>query len=271
MSTNYYEPHHLSYDFPVIFHPPVCHQPGCYAAPHWHENIELLFVRSGAISVNNNDNTTMAHEGDIVVINSNFIHSIYMLSENSSYHCLIVSAEYLEKSGIDTGICLIAPYVCDQKAAAIFLDIIKVFENKTPYYKTQMCSYILNLMTYLIINHPAGEPFSVSAKSAKSKTAKDIIRYLRQHYSEELSLDSISEHMGFTKYYICHIFKETTDLTAVEFLNYLRCDAARKLILSNTCNISEAALLCGFKNMSYFTKVYKKCTGSLPSQSAKDK
>ena len=52
----------------------------------------------------------------------------------------------------------------------------------------------------------------------------------------------------------------------MEFLNSLRCREARILILSGKCNVAEAARQCGVENLSYFSRMYRRYMGVLPSQ-----
>lgn len=89
---------------------------------------------------------------------------------------------------------------------------------------------------------------------------------MRKNYANDLNVDSISNHFGFSKYYFCHIFKEITGITIVKMLNYIRCEEAKRMLKSDNFNISEVALACGFNNLSYFTKTYKNIMGKLPSE-----
>jgi AraC-like DNA-binding protein len=51
----------------------------------------------------------------------------------------------------------------------------------------------------------------------------------------------------------------------VRYINILRCEHARKMLQNGNYRVEEVAYLCGFDNMSYFSKTYKKYMGCLPS------
>ena len=72
-----------------------------------------------------------------------------------------------------------------------------------------------------------------------------------------------------SKYYFCRIFKNITGSTVIKYLNMYRCMKARELLSSGKYTVSEAALECGFENMSYFSKTYKAYSGSVPSMAKK--
>ena len=59
------------------------------------------------------------------------------------------------------------------------------------------------------------------------------------------------------------VFKEVTRRTPVDYINFIRCNYARNLLLSGRYNVSESAEMSGFKNLSYFSKTYKKYMGCL--------
>ena len=70
---------------------------------------------------------------------------------------------------------------------------------------------------------------------------------------------------------ICEIHKprvvimEVTGYSPISFLNLLRCTRAQEYLTSGRFNVSETAALCGFENLSYFSRTYKKHMGMLPS------
>jgi len=62
------------------------------------------------------------------------------------------------------------------------------------------------------------------------------------------------------------MFRAYTGMPVIHYINTLRCDYARKLITENGCNVSEAALMVGISNLPYFTRLYKRHMGVLPSK-----
>ena len=89
--------------------------------------------------------------------------------------------------------------------------------------------------------------------------------YIREHFTEELDVEVIARHAGFSRFYFSRQFKETTGLTVMKYVEFLRCRHAREL-LEDGWHVSKDALECGFKDISYFTKVFKRQFGVLPSK-----
>ena len=76
--------------------------------------------------------------------------------------------------------------------------------------------------------------------------------------------ERMARAMGMSKFYLCREFKRATGQTVIEYVNSYRIQKAAQLI-SGGYTVSEAARACGFENMSFFTKTFKKYLGCLPS------
>ena len=77
-------------------------------------------------------------------------------------------------------------------------------------------------------------------------------------------MDELSKVTYIDKYTLSKKFKEFTGITIVDYINNYRSKIALSMI-QNGEQIGDAARLCGFNNISFFTKTFKKYTGNLPS------
>jgi len=92
------------------------------------------------------------------------------------------------------------------------------------------------------------------------------LEYINIHYVEPITVEEISKHAGFSKYYFCRSFKKATGMTLISYINSLRCTNDKRLIHSGQHNIGESAVMSGFNNLSYFSRIYKKHIGHTPSE-----
>lgn len=90
--------------------------------------------------------------------------------------------------------------------------------------------------------------------------------YISQHYTEKITLRSLAEELNFGITKLCSLSKQ---LSGGHSLTWLlashRVMAAQKLLLSTDKPVSEIALLVGYEDYNYFTKVFKNITGTTPS------
>jgi len=98
-----------------------------------------------------------------------------------------------------------------------------------------------------------------------TRHANRILTYMQIHFRKDLSLDHISEVMNLHPNYICSLFKKETGETFVNYLNAMRIREARKLLTNeNDLSVSTIGEMVGYDNKHYFTKVFKRYTGTTP-------
>ena len=140
-------------------------------------------------------------------------------------------------------------------------------QEKRPFYKGEVLALALQLYTCLLRFHRLPEPREASRQP---ETVMRAVRYLREHLADETAIEDACRDAGVSRYQICRLFRNYLDRSPVEFLNSLRCKEARTLILSGKCNVAEAARQCGIENLSYFSRLYRRYMGVLPSQEKKE-
>lgn len=97
-----------------------------------------------------------------------------------------------------------------------------------------------------------------------------LIEYIDEHYSEPLSLGTLSKHFHFNPSYLSSYFSTHNAEGFSEYLNKIRIRRASELLCSSALTISEISAQVGYGDHSYFTKVFKKQTGLSPSQYRRD-
>ncbi len=256
-----YEQHYFAdHNLPIIFHFDRVFK-GREGLPHWHENIELLYCVSGAGEAMVESRPVPMRQGCLTVINSSRVHYTRLTEEPFGYYCLIVDSGFLEQMELYVEERELDEFVQSAEISARFERIIREMEEKRDYFEATVKGEVGALMAYLLRNH--SRPGSSGGYSDMVKVA---LRYLKKHYPEPVGLDEVAEATGFSRYYFCRKFKSVTGYTVNGYLQFLRCREAERLLREERYSVSEAASACGFDDVSYFTKVFKKQTGFLPSQ-----
>ncbi len=267
MDTSRYEPHsYLDPNFPFIFHLNNISKNKTSFWTHWHENIEILYVIEGEISVLADANYIIAKKNDMVIINSNNIHHIKSISENSKYYCLIIDKEFCKSFDIYIKEMTFQNKITDSTLNRIFEEIKKEFLTRGDFYKFVIKSNITRFLIYIYRKYIFSQsPLSNKLTNIKEDAIKQSIRYIQDNYDKRISTSDVAEKVGVSKYYFCRIFKELTGYTVINFINLARCSNAKRLLQSGEYTVNEAATLCGFENFSYFSRTYKKHMGVSPS------
>ena len=230
---------------------------------NWHENIEILYVTDGeGVIVTDNQNMS-AQAGDVFVINSYTPHR-GVSNKVLKYFCFIIDSEFCSFNGFDTNKALYQTKINDKKVEEVIESIMKELKENSPYKEGAVKTYVLNLLLYLTQNYNL-ETTNTPRYSKNADIIKTAIGYIRSHSSEKLSVEQIADEVGLSKFYFSREFKRLTGMTVITYVNYVKCENAKKLLKKDEYSISDVCELCGFENASYFTKTFKKFTGKTPS------
>lgn len=99
----------------------------------------------------------------------------------------------------------------------------------------------------------------------KNKIRVDnIIKYMTKHFSEDISISDLAKQENISVSYLVRIFKSITNQTPITYLNNVRMNKAKQLLL-NGCSVTETSEIVGFSDIYYFSKTFKKYIGINPS------
>ncbi len=101
----------------------------------------------------------------------------------------------------------------------------------------------------------------------KNKQTVDIIKsYINNHISEDLSLNTLSNHVNYNSSYISRLFKQTTGLSLFDYINQCRINKAKEYLIHSDLTINLIAKKTGFDTPQYFSIVFRKATGMTPKE-----
>jgi len=268
MSNNIYETHLLSNKpLPFIFHKDtvISNSSSMNGQANWHPNIEILYFIEGKGTVHCETTLYSVEKDDIFIINSHMPHSIS--SETIvKYHCLIIDSEFCSANSINTDNIIFKSLIKDSHAKFLFDEIINEYFGNNVYQIAGIKSAVLNLMVYLARNYIESVAEFEKSGTNITENIKIAIGFIKSHSNEKLSLDIIADQAGLSKYYFLREFKNITGYTPISYINKIRCENAKKMLLSGNYNIREISEKTGFDNFSYFSKKFKETEGCSPSE-----
>jgi len=141
--------------------------------------------------------------------------------------------------------------------------IIEVFKEKSYGYELYIKSLLFDIF-WRVFKYYAERRDQNGRIGYKIERIKDVLNYINQNYNKNLSLDELSRQVDMSKFYLCRLFKESLRMSPVEYINKVRVDKAMELLINTDMSVSEIAFECGFDNISYFIKVFKKYMHTTP-------
>lgn len=251
--------------------------------PHWHKEIEIIWIRSGTVNLGVSDHPILAVKGDVIVIGSGELH--YVLASAQSKRLvfqfdfsLFQELTIMKNTGdslfemfasIENNSQLWDPDI-HRKVVELLENINEEYERKEIGYSYAIKGYLCTLIT-LFYRSLKDTRTSLAAQNELQshqvlQTMDDLFRYVEEHYAQVIRLEDVAEHIGFSTYYFTKFFKKNTGKTFINFLNEYRIEKAKWILLNEDLPILELMERTGFVSTKTFYRVFKQVTGSSPSQ-----
>lgn len=94
----------------------------------------------------------------------------------------------------------------------------------------------------------------------------EAISYIQANYMGPMTLQQVADSIGYSASYFSKVFKQETGETFRNYLNRLRIEKSKSLLLSSPAPISEICSTVAFEDQSYFCKVFKRYVGVTPDR-----
>ena len=150
--------------------------------------------------------------------------------------------------------------------------IVDVWKNHESAYDVETKSLTYSLKVYLVKNHTIDylTESAIQIRRNKLKTINEIVIYISQNYHQHMTTATLAKEFHMTEQYFCHIFKQATEQTPIEFINKKRIEKDCVYLKTTDSNITDIALSVGFDNYHYFARVFKKHAGVSPREYRKN-
>jgi len=267
---------HGTFDFPFALYGVGPHHPRYNMILHWHAEYEIIRILTGELLVTLDDRQFVAAMGDTLFITDGILHA--GAPRDCYYECIVFDMNALleENHTCSRDILSIIRHEkmvqCLFPPGELFIQpfVRQMFEAMSARehgYQFLVQGALYSFLGTVIRNELYETGAAVSDKSIRRLGRfKSVLSLIRYHYQDDLSLTDLAGCLNMNSKYFCRFFKEMTQMTPIEYLNYYRIECACEQMMISDKNITEIALSCGFNDVSYFTKVFKKHKGLTPSQ-----
>lgn len=100
----------------------------------------------------------------------------------------------------------------------------------------------------------------------RSGVIHDVEMYIQAHFRENISRTEIAEQVYLTPNYLSRLFHDEKGVSLPEYINMLRIEAAKEMIMTTDLPVGRIAMDVGFESMAYFSTIFKKVCGCSPVQ-----
>lgn len=239
--------------------------------PHWHREVELIYVIKGTISLGIDDVPYKLSEGEIAFIGGGLIHYVLASpgSERPVYqfdlnYFTAGNKENLDLQKLFSELLPVSPQwgESDEIAIRTLLEAMN-HEMKTQQigYQFALKARLFELIQRLLRDIPkqVKQPKKINKLATQDVLEKldEIFNFVEEHYQEALTLQDIAEVAGYSSFYFTKFFKKNTGKTFLTFLNDYRIDKAKWLLINSDLPVSEIIAQTGFESNKTFYRLFK--------------
>ncbi len=242
---------------------------------HWHSSIEIYLVLCGNINVILESETFHLLEEDILLINSNQLHEIH--SNGSVVAVLQLKNTYFKQWLDETTYFQCNSSIYHDKSRywelkKIIAQLIYNNYSNTDSNDLLYISLAYQLLHELIKNFKSFDTkLQAAGKRSKNlKRLKEIIQYLNENYTENITLSTVAEREYLSPSYLSHFFEKNMGVGFFNYLTDIRMNHAVYDLINTNLTIEQISADNGFANSRYFVSCFKKKYGMLPKQYQKE-
>lgn len=210
--------------------------------PHFHQSLEIFFVRKGEYVLSKNGERFLAKQGAIVFFDSFDVHSYDEEEENGEGTVLILPPSYLDSFSAWRGKKRIEnPVLYDE---ALFEKLLKITDELFDYPNESVKKASAELFLAFL-----EEKLSLSEPNKRKDYSlfRQILDYAQRHFQEDINLSAVANALGYTPTYVSRIFHKFAKVGFPEYVNGLRLDFIERNLPTGK-QISDLVFEAGFKS-----------------------
>lgn len=211
----------------------------------------VYFINAIGIHSTNPDNV-IKYERNKIFVSGSYIMSV---AKQFGFDD-IMSEVFIDKGGMSCALEIETALVIDK----MFKEMARVYNSDENYKSSKITAELIKLIIYAYENKK-------DYKQISNTIIEKAIKYINDNISSKMLINEIADSVHVSKFYLCHLFKNTINMTISDYILHRRISIAEnQLIKDIKAPISEIAIRSGFSSFSYFNQVFKKVEKITPSE-----
>ena len=243
---------------------------------HWHDEFEIIYVKSGFLTVSISGENYIGKPGDAFVVSPGNLHFMGSQTGNVDYFTFLFPLKYISfrtddilddklLEPLNSGHLMISPEIEDTVKEQCE-QLVEIYGAKKEESQSKITAQIktkIILLQFILKLWKKG--FIVeNDTSGKNTVEKEMVSYIQQNFTGKILLKEFGEQFHLSEKYISRYFKEHFHITISQYVTYLRLEHAKQLLQDTDIPVTEVAMQSGYQNVSYFIRSFKKTYGMSP-------
>ena len=243
---------------------------------HWHDEFEIIYVRSGFLTVSISGESYIGKTGEAFVVSPGNLHLMGSQTGTVDYYTFLFPLKYIsfrtddmldEKllEPLNSGHLMICPRVKDtaKELCEQLVDIYMAKKDESESKITTQVGTKIILLQFILEMWKKGFVIE-NDTSGRNTVEKEMVSYIQQHFTGKISLREFGEQFHLSEKYISRYFKEHFHITLSQYVTYLRLEHAKQLLQDTDIPVTDLAMQSGYQNVSYFIRSFQKAYAVSP-------
>ena len=236
---------------------------------HIHHENEIIYALEGGFEIKVNNRVYRVDKGQVAIINSMVMHEVRSLGGDENFLVIEVGPALLREGfelikRLDFDI-----KIYDKKTTPDIIEcldsILKRQKDESPAASLWTMGYLLQLYSMFYTALCDDNIKAARSDSPKStRSIEGILKYVYEHYGEDIKIEDIAARSGYCKSGFCKAFKAGTGFTFHSYLNLCRVRNAEHLLVETNKTLDEIAGIVGMKEAKMLCREFKKRVGTTP-------
>ena len=253
---------------------------------HWHGELELLYLESGACSYKTLEAEYRLEAGDAIYLKPGALHSFEPLCRGTVSCANLFMPDFLAgNTGGYMDVTFVAPMLGPSGVEAVVFrhddpdatpalslvrETIRLCRDEPDCYELRLRNTLSEIWILLYhANKVRHEPGKITKSTARDIRLRKMLLFIGEHYREPVSVANIAKAAEISERECYRLFRETLRQTPVAFVQRYRLQQAAAMLASDAGTITEIAGKVGFDSAAYFSKLFKREYGMTPVQMKK--
>ena len=214
---------------------------------HKHDCIELIYFLYGNARVITGQTSVQASFYDMIVYPKGMLHTESLqFDHHQEIICLWVDVPGLELSDI------LRVQDKDARLKWLLENVHMEYKSRNP--NRSLIDHYVKAVLLLIGRH-------CFEKRPESDMVSRVILYMQDHLTEAISVQQLADMVYVSKSYLSRLFKQKTGVSLMDYLNSLRMESAKAMLVASDMNTEEIAYQTGYHSTKFFYRAFRAYTG----------
>lgn len=241
-----------------------------YVLPHFHDDIEIIYLLTGSLTVNINRQQITVYPEDMILFNSNVIHSTISETAETTAYVLQLPCQFLKQCTAEPGSYSFelprssCKNLTPQEDKALIhlkntlYSCFCFYRDKPAFYHGKVMSLLYDFVYTLYSAFSVPQEVKRHTNEFKYyERLSSITNYINEHYTEPITLHDLAELISVTPAYLSRFFKKALQITLTEYITSIRLEHAYTDLLTTDYTVFYIAEKNGFANYQMFVQKFK--------------